>query len=226
MVNDWKLFLNKWLVVTEAVAMLTSIATLVVAIAALRRWRIELKGKARFDIARRMVVQLYKLQRQFHAARSPITYSGESKSREKGSEERANESQILDEWYARNKRIETVNLALNRLLETSWEAEIVFGEGMKPAINEIEECVNELGLAISQHFTYQSLDSQNITRRTPISDNEIETRQKLLSKVYGVRKDELGQKLDKAVEKAQTYLKSRLTSEARKRELIKNDNLK
>src|SRR4030042_3575314 len=76
-----------------------------VAIYGLNRWQKELAGKAKFEIARNLILLGFQLEADFESARSPFTWSGKSADRERKDNETKDESFILNEWHARKKRL-------------------------------------------------------------------------------------------------------------------------
>src|SRR6202011_2889612 len=53
----------------------------------LNQWRETIKGQASFELARKMVVQAYDFRDNYHLARNPMTFSGESANRPKTEDE-------------------------------------------------------------------------------------------------------------------------------------------
>lgn len=97
------------------------------AIAGLFTWRRQMTGKGKFDVARNIMFLGYKVNEEFKRARSPLTYPGESAERSRQRDESSTEAQVLDEWYARNRRLQPLREDLPKFQEASWEAEVLLG---------------------------------------------------------------------------------------------------
>jgi len=127
-----------------------------VAFFGVRRWRKELTGKAKFDVARNVMLLGYRLQAYFEGARNPFTYSVEYTGRSRQENEPSNVSQVLDEWYARGSRLKPLIEDLQKLREVGWEAKITLGEDADKCVSEAIEVFNEryaeLSSAIYSYF--------------------------------------------------------------------------
>lgn len=107
-----------------------------VAIVGLRTWRKELTGKARFDLARNIMLLGVKLKADFQRVRHPIISSRESIDRQRNENESEKESLLLNEWYARWKRLQPLVENLQKLQELGWEAEVVLDEESGKQVSE------------------------------------------------------------------------------------------
>jgi len=185
---------------------LSAIAIAVLAWLGLKTWRRELTGKAKFETARNMMHIGYKLKADLEFVRNPFTYSYESADRTKQSEESDNESQVLDEWHAKSKRLNPVTESLNKLIELQWESEILLDEhdvqSIKEAVQSFRESYAELSSAISSYFdtTYKQARA-----RQPYKDQE--WLKELHHTIYSVGEDDLSKKVDEATEKLSSALK-------------------
>lgn len=122
----------------------------------LRTWRKELTGKAKFDVTRNVMLLGFKLKDDFQWATSPFTSSGESVGRPRKENESSSESAVLDEWYARQRRLQPMVEDLQKLQTAGWEAEILLGEDSKKSVSEAVEIFRhtygELASAIESYF--------------------------------------------------------------------------
>lgn len=69
-------------------------------------WRRELSGKTKFEPARRLMSLAGKVKSDFQDVRFAGIFAREYVGREKKKDESSEESKVLDEWYARGKRLE------------------------------------------------------------------------------------------------------------------------
>ena len=98
----------------------------------------------------------FKLKAEFESARNIFTHAAEYASRPRQEREQADISTILDEWYARARRLEPLREDLVKITEASWEAEILMGEDLSKRISDTIEVYRrsyaELASAIYSHF--------------------------------------------------------------------------
>ena len=127
-----------------------------VAFFGVRRWRKELTGKAKFDVARNVMFLGLKLKAYFESTRNPFTYSTEYTGRSRQENEPANVSQVLDEWYARGSRLKPLQEDLVKIQEASWEAKILLDKDASKRVSEAIEVFSksygELSSAIYSYF--------------------------------------------------------------------------
>jgi len=114
--------------VSDIVVGLCVVVVAVVAFFGLRTWRKELTGKAQFEVARNMMLLGLKLDADFQWVRHPLTSSRESAGRQRKENESADESRVLDEWYAKWERLRPLIENLQKLQGAGWEAEVVLDE--------------------------------------------------------------------------------------------------
>jgi hypothetical protein len=189
---------------------LVSISAIVVAVVAfygLRTWRKELTGKAKFEVARNLMLLGFKFKDAFQWATNPFTSSGEHAARQRQENESPNVSMVLDEWYARDRRLVTLHEYLGKIQESGWEAEVLLGEDVaKPITEAIKVFINayaELSSAISSYFD---------TRREEVSRNYLYKDQDWLMKlhkmIYSASKDDIN--ISKQIVQATEQLASAL----------------
>jgi len=119
-------------------------------------WRKELTGKAKFNAARNVMLLAFKLEAGFQWATNLMTNSGESIDRPHGEKESPGESRVLDEWYARQRRLQPLVEDLQKLQTAGWEAEILLGEDSGKSVSEAIGIFRynyaELATAIESYF--------------------------------------------------------------------------
>jgi hypothetical protein len=64
------------------------------------QWQRELKGRSKFEIAKKMTLLAFQFQDELRTARSPATFLGESAERKKGDNETPGERHTRDEHFA------------------------------------------------------------------------------------------------------------------------------
>ena len=177
-----------------------------VAIVGLRTWRKEMTGKAKFDIARNCMLLAYKLKADFEWARFIMTSSQESADRQPQEDESPRLSRVLDEWYAKSRRLQPLSENLRALQESGWEAEIVLGvdagKQVSDAIKAIRQRYGELSAAITSYFEEKRRKTEN---------HEVEVKPDWLMElrrlVYSSGEDDFSKQIDDAVDQLASALK-------------------
>ena len=150
--------LPQWLpIIRDTLVALSALAGVVAAIAGFCQWRKELTGKAKFEVARRIAVLSLQFRNEFIRVRatSPLTFSGESAQRQRTGNESPAETQLLDEYFARMKRLESLQEILLKLRASSWEAKVVLNEDVDKLLQPLEQVSMELWGAIMTYFSTQ-----------------------------------------------------------------------
>ncbi len=131
---------------------MTAIVAVVLAVRGLQQWRAELLGKAKYDLARTIVVLAYKFQDQLAYVRDPFTYTNESAGRVRGENETQTERGIRDEAYARGQGTLILQETTRNLRAARWEATITLGADIGQLISAIEEIYSDLMSAMRDYF--------------------------------------------------------------------------
>ena len=178
-----------------------------VAFFGVRKWRKELTGKAKFDVARNVMLLGLKLNAYFEWARNPFTYSGESTGRSRQENESSNVSQVLDEWYARGNRLKPIQEDLVKIQEASWEAEILLGEDSSKRISEAIEVYNhsygELSSAIYSYF--EERHREVTSSAANIDHNWLKELHQI---IYSRTEDDFAKTIDEATAELKSALKA------------------
>ena len=193
--------------VSDIVVGLCAIAVAIVAVFGLRTWRKELTGRAKFDVARNVMRLGFKFKDDFQAARNPFTWLGEYDSRQQQENESKAESRVLNEWYARNRRLQPLIEDLQKLQEVGWEAEIVLGENSSERVSEaiavFRHSYAELSSAIYSYFE---------TRRDEAVTGDMYHDQdwlkELKKEIYSAKDDDFFKRIDEATNQLGSALKA------------------
>ena len=124
--------------------------TATVAILGLRNWSRELKGKAEFDVARKLIKSTYNLRDGIVRFRSPFITTGEFPSTYKGQlgnhsaeeEGQAYAKVYGDRWEA------NISEAIQEFDSNSIEAEAFWGQKIKEKTQALRACVGELRASV------------------------------------------------------------------------------
>lgn len=189
------------------------VSALVVALIAsfgINRWRKELKGKTKYEVARNVMKLAYKVEADLRILRSPFTWSGEFSERQKREDETANVIPVMDEWYAREKRLEILIEDLPKLEEAGWEAKIVLnettGRQVTEAIAKLKRTYALTRAAISSYFDlmYEAAKGADISKHQNLIT-------KLRDDIYSTEGDNTSMDIEGAISELssalQTYIK-------------------
>lgn len=193
--------------VTDLLVALSAVAVAAATWWGLNTWRKELKGKARFEVARSAMRSANKLKELFKGTRQPLLSSLEYAGRQRGEDEQPEVANILNEWYALNRRLEPLVEELCKLQEAGWEAKIVLGkeaeQHVSEAIKVFRDSDAELYAAIQTYFTM---------KRQIINNGPTESQKEELDRcrkiVYSAREDEFSKQIDKTVEQLESALEA------------------
>lgn len=139
---DWSLTKDVFSIVGTVVGAVISAATIGVAIyfgrAGLHTWRKQLRGSADHDLARRLLIELYKLRDEIQRARSPAIFSFEGIPFE-GEVVSDDQQQASYDHTARayRRRMTAMDNARNPLQATMLEAEAIWGGELKGLMEHV-----------------------------------------------------------------------------------------
>lgn len=197
-----------WSIIAEYISAFATVGAVVVGSGGLWVWRQKLTGETEHELARRLLTALYRVRERIKAARSPMITGGEfeAAAEEAGVEEAQRERGVgyTDEATRAvyDRRWQKVSDAMSDLNVEALEAEAVWGEEAKEALQSVRNCVGELFSLMSQHVRYA-------TEGPPRDD---ERKREIQERFWGIgEEDELGDQLDQAIEAveqlARPYLK-------------------
>jgi hypothetical protein len=194
-------------ILSDALVGLSALAVAIIGFVGLKQWRAKLTGKTKFDIARKMAILAFQYRDEYKRARNPFTFYGESSERKKSENETDDEANMLDEYFARRKRLGLLQETLRQLYEASWEAEILLDKDIGKAIIPLEDSFKELFVSMEAYF--QTSYNQVIRKQgRGISEEWLQNHYKI---VYGTADDEASKVIDGVtnilVEKLKGYIK-------------------
>jgi len=189
--------------ISDVVRGLSAMIVAILGFLGFSQWRRELSGKTKFQIARKLAILATKYRDKINYARSIITYSGESSDRKKEDSETTGEANILDEYYARQKRALEVRKSLRNLLVTKWEAEIVLDKDIEKYLLPLVKLDSEYQLSLEMYF--ETLIGQENKTLPTAPEDFIKSNHKI---IYGTEDDEFSL----SVKEATTTLVNKLKS--------------
>lgn len=153
---------------------LASVATAVAALIGvgiawkgLRSWRDEVRGRAKYDVARRVLRAVYEVRNGIAFVRSPFIRKGEAgteRSDDDGERTRADRERRDSRWQTVTRPMADLQVAL-------LDAEVLFGSAFAEAFKELYQLVHELGLNIG--YLAEGLANPEIARARGEAWNKI-----------------------------------------------------
>lgn len=195
-------------IIKDVLVALTAVVVAGGAVYGLSTWRRELRGKAKFDVARNVMFYAFKLSADFKYARSPLTSSHEWSGRQRADSESSQEARVLDEGYARSLRLQPLVENLVNSQEAAWEAEIVLDENagrlVSEAVTLLRKSYAELSSAIHSYFDARLEEA----RGNPQGDDD--HRKWLIglrNAIYSIGDDNLSRDIEQAIDQLSSALK-------------------
>lgn len=193
--------------IRDTIVGVSALAVAVVGVVGLSTWKSELKGKAKFDVVRRIMALVFQLRSDFEWARFPLSSSIESADRVRKENETPGESEARDQWYAKNRRLQPLRQNLQKLQEVGWEAEAILHDNVSTKVSEsitaLRLSYGDLASAV-ESLCETELDI--FAGKTPRVDQN-DWLKGLRAIVYSSRGDSFSEKIDNIVEQLASVLK-------------------
>jgi hypothetical protein len=193
-------------VISDIVVGLSAIAVAIIAGIGIYQWKRELTGRTKFEIAKRMAALIIEYRDRYKRARNFRTFPGESAGRIRSENETLAETELLNEYHAREKRLEPLQETLRKLYETSWEAEVMIDAEVGELIKPLEATFAELFASTETYFKamYKKL---NRPVGVDVNDDWLDIHHR---RIYGLPDDDISDSIDKVTRKIGDSLKSYL----------------
>lgn len=180
-------------VIKDILLAIAAITTATVAITGLRNWSKELKGKAYFDLARRLMMATYKVRDQLQYGRNPFTSAGEFPEDYDPRKRAEDNKQEAEAWaYVFNNRWKPIVDAVQELEVNALEAEALWGREIKNKLFGLRSCTLKLRSSMNSYVSRIASHGGDLTKSS-IAINE-----DVFVKYNG--DDELSINISKAVE--------------------------
>lgn len=145
---------------------LAAIVTASIAALGLRRWRIELEGKAHFEAARGLARATYKLREAIASVRSPMTLGHEFPESYSSLKRRSPKDEAAAWAHVYQNRWKPLGQALEEFDGQSLEAEALWGESIREKTQDLRRCVAALNAHI-QAFIQNKANDGDTFRSSP-----------------------------------------------------------
>lgn len=125
---------------TDIITAIAAVGGLIIASIGLGTWKKQLRGTAEYELAKRLMLEVYQLRDALRSVRNPFLSVAEG-----------NEEDTEDTWEitAYGKRWELVREVLTRFQVTSLEAEVVWDDITKQPNTEMHKLIREMNATLS-----------------------------------------------------------------------------
>jgi hypothetical protein len=142
---DWPLTITA---IKDVLLGAAAVITASVAYAGLKKWRLELRGKAEFDAARTLARATYKLRDELAYCRAPFVRAQEFPSSYHSGSTRTTQQDAEGWAHVYKARWEPVWAAILDFDTQALEAEALWGDDARDRAQALRSCVKELSVAI------------------------------------------------------------------------------
>ena len=142
-------------IIKDLAAPLFYLATIILGIIGLSKWRKELRGRAEFEAAKDVVAGAYRMRDAINNARSMMMFATEWEDREPNPNESDKEKRTSNSLHAYQKRYDRVTAVASQWYPAIVQAEALFGEEGRKKIEALNETVMSLRAAIEMHHNDQ-----------------------------------------------------------------------
>lgn len=194
-------WLDVFSALANAVTALAAVVGVVVAILGLDRWRAEMIGRRRIELAEDVLADFYRARDIIQAARSPMGFSGEGESRKRSDDEDPNESSMLDAYYAIIERLNKHSEFFAEFEARRYRFMAVFGQDARIPYGKLFEARGRIITSVHMLLT----TSQRRRFRREIKQEWIDQQQRWESDIgWGLSdEDNIAQAIDEAVTAAE-----------------------
>jgi len=179
-----------------------------VAVLGLKTWRSQLKGKTEWELARRLLREVYRLRAQFSRVRNPVMLGGEMQAAYEAAgldpEGGAPTSDGRTNGLVYQRRWEGLQGTMADLDVEALEAEVLWGKDAQEALAPLRKCASELFAALHMYLRYSG--------KNPTWTPSHEKRQEIEAKVWEIRGDDdiLSDQIDEAISRIEKFLRRHL----------------
>lgn len=149
-------------IIKEIVAIVAPIIGLIIAALGVFTWRMQLKGKTQYELARRLLKAVYELREAIKVVRNPAIVPEEvvSAMKDKGfsDDEISNEVNplLFRQDLVYEKRWKGISNALSTLEVEALEAEVIWGEEIQDKAIRFKRCIYKLNINLKRNFRQES----------------------------------------------------------------------
>ncbi len=133
-----------WTLIKDILGSISAVVVVVLAFVGLNRWRDELRGRSKFQVARNILRQALEFRDAYDKARNPLYNQLEARQRIPDSNEPQEQKTLRDEYFVRSNRVSAMEQAFERFSLAVRDAEIFLDEDSKSILQPVDEARGEL----------------------------------------------------------------------------------
>jgi hypothetical protein len=146
-------------VIEILVSILFALIISILSIYGIRTWRVELKGKNRYQLAKNILTSTYKIRDRIQQVQHPFVSVHEFNDRKSDKYETENQKMIADSFYAFTNRFKNVQKELDDWYSLKLETEALFGKDKRNILERLDDIISRLYRAISLYHEYKYHDN-------------------------------------------------------------------
>jgi len=204
MFEPW--FLELLQVISDIAVTITGLVVAAVAVLGLSQWQRELRGRARYEVIKRLTYSAFEFRDRYKQARAMWTDASEWASREPQPSEKKDETAHRNEYFARSRRLLPLQETLRNMYQAMWEGQVIFSDQpLDKLIAPFEDAFKNLYVSISMYFSRFVERSMKGTEPGPEDHQWLQDQRKV---IYGYAEDELSKSIDVRVERFVAEMKT------------------
>lgn len=214
--NPWYLAIvadgtPRTVITRDLIVGISALATAVVAILGINAWRRQLKGTTEYNLALKVLRAVYDVRESTLEARGRIMLPSETP--EALMLNGAEEARVVANSRAYERRLARVREARSHLLLVQQEALAVWGDPAKNALQDLFEAINDLFTTYDLYFDEEISLARRVDRDGRKEERDADNlamRRVLFSRPGRDDKDPFGERIDRAVAKAEDFYRPEL----------------
>lgn len=180
-------------IISDTIIAFCAVATVTIAFLGLKTWQAEMKGKAKYELARQILRNVYSYKEEMRRGRFPIITSAEFPTGYNMiSPTREEEASAYREVF--NRRLEPIGKMCSQLKLDAIEASVLWGPEIKKEMDKLQFYARKLQIAFQNHL-------QGIRKNWADSPRFSTQYDKNLEIIYSSSDDETLDKIDEGIEK-------------------------
>ena len=145
--------------IKDIITGLSALTAAIIAILGLQAWKKQLKGKTEYELAQRLLRNVYKVRDALALVRNPFQSAAEiSQAMKEANIERDPlkdpSIQIRSEGAVYQRRWQKVQDAYLNLESVAFEAEAIWGQSVKDNLKPLQECTSTLASTIQMYLSH------------------------------------------------------------------------
>ena len=195
--------------ISNIIVGVSAVVVAVVAVFGLNSWRKEIVGKSKYDLAKRLMLLVNRLEDEFGWARFSLSESGEYLERPRPPDEPAAITPIRNEWFLRKHRIQPLKKDMLELHEANWEAQTILDEDTSKVVGDgvkrLSASLADLDTSVDYYFEAKEEEARGISTNV-----DSEWLAGLRKTIYGRANDDFSRQINEVVIKFGSALKKYL----------------